>query len=338
MNNRRRSIGVAALALTQLCAGPAPLQLFEAVEPHMGTLVQIKVYAASEEQAQAAMRQAFDRIASLDDTLSDYKPDSELNRVCRTALDHPVEVSRDLFRVLAASQRLAEESDGAFDITVGPLTHLWRQARQSHHLPDEQALREASSHCGYRKLQLDAAQQTAKLAEPGMQLDVGGIGKGYAADEAIAVLAAQNIQSALVSVSGDLAFSDAPPGQPGWRIGIASFSKAGAPQMRVLLLKDGAASTSGDSEQHLDVGTVRYSHIIDPHTGRALTQRMTVTVLSRNGLDADGLATAVTVLGADRGLTLIQKYANSAAFIVEKNRGGVDVKESSRFRLFTPAS
>ena len=299
----------------------------------MGTLVQIKLYAASETQAKSAARRAFDRIASLDETLSDYKPDSELNRVCRTASDGPVRVSADLFRVLAAAQRLAAQTEGAFDVTVGPLTHLWREARRTHRPPDAKTIDKATRRCGYRKLILDESKQTVKLAQSNMQLDVGGIGKGYAADEAIEVLRRENIQQALVSVSGDLVFSDAPPGQMGWRIGVDSYTKSGAPQEKVLFLKDGAASTSGDSEQHLDVGAVRYSHIIDPHTGMALTQPRSATVIARHGIDADGQATAVVVLGLERGMNFIERTGGSATLIVITNPNSVEVRESSRFKL-----
>src|SRR5258708_1241346 len=112
----------------------APLAPYEAVEPHMGTLIRIKLYAANENQAQAAFRAAFDRIAEVDDALSDYKPDSELNRVSSEAAGCPLRVGADLFRVAAAAQKLARETDGAFDITLGPLTHLWREARKTQHV------------------------------------------------------------------------------------------------------------------------------------------------------------------------------------------------------------
>ena len=270
--------------------------LFEAVEPHMGTLVRIKLYARDEVQARRAFRVAFDRIHQLDEILSDYNPDSELSRL---RAGRPVLVSEDLFRVLDASQRLAEETDGAFDVTLGPVIRLWREARRTHRLPDPEALREAASHCGYRKLHLDPAARTLTLDQAGMQLDVGGIAKGYAADEAIGALKRLGIRSALVAASGDLAFSDAPPGEAGWKIEVAS---------RVIELSNAAVSTSGDAEQHLDIGGKRYSHIIDPKTNMGLTSGVTVSIIAPQGILADGLSTAVSVLGLRRGLCLINKY------------------------------
>ena len=267
----------------------------------MGTLVKIKLYARDGGQATAAFRASFDRIARLDSTLSDYKADSELNLVCRSAVGRPVQVSRDLFRVLEAAGKLAERSDGAFDVTLGPVIRLWREARQRGRLPDSEALRRAAVRCGYSKLHLDAAGQTVMLDLDGMQLDLGGIAKGYAADAALDEIRRLGIRSALVAMSGDLAFSDAPPGQRGWKIGAGGINK-------VLVLRNCAVSTSGDAEQHLDIDGKRYSHIIDPRTNAGLTGGVVVTIVARRGMEADGLATAVSVLGRERGRKLLRKY------------------------------
>jgi thiamine biosynthesis lipoprotein len=291
-----------------LIAGLLALQLFEAVEPHMGTLFRIKLYANDQAQAQQAFRAAFARIAQLDNILSDYKPASELNELSKRAFNRPVRVSDDLFKVLSASEKLSDETGGAFDVTIGPLTHLWREARKVNRPPERAAIDEALNRSGFRKLHLNAARQTVELDQPGMQLDVGGIAKGYAADEALAVLHGLAIHSALVAASGDLAFSDPPPGQPGWKIGVDSFDK-------VLVLANGAVSTSGPSEQHLDAGGVRYSHIIDPKTGIGLTKEITATVIATNGMDADGMATAVCVLGPERGRAFIEKHPGASVLI-----------------------
>jgi thiamine biosynthesis lipoprotein len=288
------------------------LHLFEAVEPHMGTLVSIKLYAPEETQARAAFRAAFDRIAQIDAALSDYLPDSELNRICREAVGRPIEVSEDLFEVAVAAQQLARETDGAFDITSGALTHLWREARKRQRLPDANAVETARLRCGYRKLHVDATRHTLELNSPDMQLDVGGIAKGYAADQALAVLSKLGIHSALVAASGDLAFSGAPPGERSWRIGVDTLDHP-------LLLTYAAVSTSGSSEQHLDAAGKRYSHIIDPKTGTGLTSDISVTVVARHGIDADAAATAVSVLGRDRGLAFIRRRPDLTALIATKD-------------------
>lgn len=305
----------------------AELQPFEAVEPHMGTLVRIKLYAPDADHAKAGFRAAFDRIAQLDQALSDYQPDSELNRLCRTAAGRVTPVSSDLFKILAASQKLAEETDGAFDVTLGPVIRLWRQARRDKRMPAADALRDALSRTGYPKLHLDPILQTAMLDQPGMQLDLGGIAKGYAAGEALSALANRGIRRALVAASGDLAFGDPPPGQRGWKIGIDALDRANTPFTRVLELCNGAVSTSGDTEQSVEIGGARYSHIVDPATGLGLARPLTATVAAKNGMDADALATAVSVLGPKRGMALIEKRGAEALIVAVH-----DVLESSGWK------
>ena len=311
MTNSRLPYSLAAWCLLStgaLCA--ADLQLFEAVQPHMGTLVRIQVYAPDAGRADAGFRAAFQRIAQLDAIMSDYRADSEVNRLCLTAVARPVSVSADLFTVLAASRALAEETGGAFDITLGPVTLLWRQARREHRLPDFAALREALQHSGYRKLHLYPAARTVSLDQPGMRLDLGGIGKGYAADAALAVLAELGIRRAIVAVSGDLAIGDPPPGRKGWSVGVDASGEGAAGFTRVLELCNAAVSTSGDSSQNLEADGVRYSHIVDPATGMGLTQPIAVTVVAHRGIDADSWSTALSVLGPERGLALIEKHAD----------------------------
>jgi thiamine biosynthesis lipoprotein len=298
-------------------ARAADLRPFEAVEPHMGTLFRIKLYAADAQQANTAFRAAFARIAELDAALSDYKPESELNRVCKTAVGHPEPASEDLFRVLEASQTLAGESGGAFDVTLGPVIRLWREARSNHRLPDTVALQEAGARCGYSKLHLDLAHRTVTLDQPGMQLDVGGIAKGDAADQALAVLARLRIPSALVAASGDLAFSDPPPGERGWKIGVDSHDRRESDFTSILELHNAAVSTSGDAEQGLDIDGKRYSHIIDPVTRMGLTSRITVTIVAPRGIEADGMSTAVSVLGRERSAAFLKKHQGATAYIAE---------------------
>ena len=304
---------------------------FEAVEPHMGTLVRITVYAPREQAARDAFGAAFARIRDLDGILSDYRSDSELNQITGTAVGREVTVSEDLFTVLLASQKLAEATGGAFDVTEGPVVRLWREARKTGRVPDPAALKEAAGRSGFRKLHLNHARRTVMFDIPGMALDVGAIGKGYAASEAIEVLDRLGVRSALVAVSGDLAFSEAPPGARGWRIGVHSEDAAAVNGPAVLELTNGAVSTSGSSEQHVDIGGRRYSHVIDPSSGMGLVNDTTVTVVARHGIDADGLDTAASVLGAKRGLALIESYPDAAGLIIQRTSTGVTALPSSRF-------
>jgi FAD:protein FMN transferase len=327
-------VALAVTALAALVVQPASgLLRFEAVEPHMGTLVRITVYTPDEHSARRAFRAAFDRIHALETILSDYQTDSELNRVTREAVGRPVPVSPDLFAVLDAAQALARATGGAFDITQGPVVRLWRDARTTGRRPDEQALEEAARRSGHTRLALDADRRTVMFDTAGMALDVGGIAKGYAASEAVEVLRSQGVASALVAVSGDLAFSDAPPGRAGWRIQVDAAGAPGIPE--VLELTNAAVSTSGMSAQHVEIDGTRYSHIIDPSSRAGLHDDLTVVVISRRGMDADALATAVSVLGDVRGLRLVESHADAAALIVRRAGSRAEVVASSRFPRFT---
>ncbi len=333
----RRSIARLAvpLALVFLAAAGLPalsLQRFESSEPHMGTLVRITVYASSREEAEAASRVGFDRIAALDRTLSDYRADSELSKLAARAGTGPVQVSDDLFTVLAASERLAQRTDGAFDMTAGALTHLWRRARRLSELPAAERVEEARARSGHRWLSLDAAARTATLAKAGMELDAGGLAKGYAADEARAAIGRRGVTRALVAIGGDISAGDPPPGRTGWDVAFETLSVPGAPRIPALSLHHAAVSTSGDSEQWMNAGGVRYSHILDLRTGWPMTGRSATSVVAPRGLDADALDTAAAILGPDAGGRLIENEPGAAAFwIFADEHGSVTVRRSSRW-------
>ena len=295
-------------SLFALCLPLLALERFEAVEPHMGTMVRVVVYARNVEQARGAFRAAFARVADLDAILSDYRPESELNLLCEQP---SMVVSRDLFRVLAASQRLAEETDGAFDVTAGPLTRLWRQARKSKVLPDVGALEQARRLTGWRKLALDASTRQATLAASGMRLDVGGIGKGYAASEALARVSGFGIASAMVALSGDIAVSDPPPGKAGWGLRSSCLKVRGTSSCATRRYRQ-----RGTASNFSMPGACAIRTSWNPATGRALTRRIAVSVVAPTGLEADGLDTAISVLGVERGLTLMKRHADAWALIV----------------------
>jgi FAD:protein FMN transferase len=320
-----------SVSLAALAGLHAPLQRFESVEAHMGTLVRVTVYTADERRAREAFTAAFDRIRELDAILSDYRVHSELNVITTTAVGREVRVSEDLFAVLAASQQLAEATAGAFDVTQGPLVRLWRDARRTRRVPDDAARREAAMRSGYRKLHLDAARRTVRLDVSGMALDLGAIGKGYAASEAVDALRTTGVASALVAISGDLAFSDAPPGQRGWRVAIHDEDESIAGVPRVVELTNAAVSTSGNRAQHVDVNGRRYSHLVDPASGLGLTEDVTVTVIAPHGVDADGLDTAISLVSPERGLELVEGRAGAAAVIVRRGIAGTAVTQSRRF-------
>ncbi len=327
---------LALMAPATLLFGAAPAR-FEFSQAHMGTLFRIVLYAEDQSAAERASGAAFARIAALDAALSDYRDGSELMALCRQAGGPAVRVSQDLFRVLAEAQAMARRSGGAFDVTVGPVVRLWRRARRTGQWPDAPRLAEARARIGYRELALDRRTRSVRLAKPGMLLDLGGIAKGFAAAEALAVLEGFGIRSALVAGGGDIVVSEAPPGAAGWRIAIAPLNRNGTPPPR-LLLRNAAVSTSGDAEQAVEIGGVRYSHIIDPRTGRAVVGRSSVTVVAPAGALADALATAASVLGPRRGLRLVDATPGAAALFLQASGAHVRVYPSKRWNaIVTPA-
>lgn len=309
----------------------AELRRFEFQQTHMGAPVKITLYATDDGSANQAADAAFARFAELDQVMSDYKADSELSRLSGSAgSGRAVMLSDDLWTVLDRSQRLSEASQGAFDITVGPYVRLWRRARRSKELPSAQRLEEAGRLVDYHLLRLDLERHTAKLLKPGMRLDLGGIGTGYAVDEALAVLAQRGVTRALIDASGDIGAAEPPPGESGWKIGIAPLHAAGPPS-RYLSLRNSAVTTSGDAFQHVVIDGRRYSHIVDPRTGLGLTAPSSVTVLAADCITADSLATAVSVLGPERGLDLIDRTPHAAVLIVREDNGKVETHASQRF-------
>jgi thiamine biosynthesis lipoprotein len=288
------------------CASmPARLERFEYAQISMGVLARVELYAPDERSAIAAARAAFARIDALDRTLSDYMPESELSRLSARPFGAPVAVSDDLFRVLERSVEVSEASGGAFDATVGPLVRLWRAARASGELPSTSDVDEARARVDWRAIELDRAHHTVRLAKPGMQLDVGAIGKGYAADAAVETLREHGVTRCLVALAGDIRIGDGPPEANGWRIDASATNDVVPRDVDRMQLANCGVSTSGDTEQFVEIGGKRYSHIVDPHTGVGLTSRTRVTVIARDATTADALATAASVLGPERGLDLV---------------------------------
>jgi thiamine biosynthesis lipoprotein len=323
--------GMVLFAAPGRAAGPAP-ERFSYAEPHMGTKFQITLYAAAKSDADGAAKAAFARVAELNRIMSDYDPTSELMRLCAKAGGPPVPVSPELFLVLERAGDLARRSGGAFDVTVGPVVRLWRRARRTQQMPAKDELDHALSLVGYDKVTLDPEKRTVRLAKGGMQLDLGGIAKGYAADEMLAALKKHGIDRALVAAGGDIACSGPPPGKDGWEIAIAPLDESDAKSPRTLRLHDAAVSTSGDAEQFVEINGTRYSHIVDPHTGIGLVGRMSVTVIAPQGITADSHTKVVAVLGPERGLAIIDQTPGVAALYVRKTDAGREVFASRRFK------
>jgi len=272
---------------------------FEFTQVHMGVTVRLTLFASNQSKALAAAKTAFARFAQLDSIMSDYQQNSELNRLCRVPANQWTNLSPDLYAVLERARRVSVLSGGAFDVTAGPNIRLWRAARQSKVLPGGEAIQSAIERTGFRLLELRDGQ--ASLKKDGMQLDLGGIAKGYACDAALKKLSEAGVDSAMVEAGGDIAVSGPPPGTHGWTISILDW-----PNEKVSLVHK-AISTSGDSEQFVEFEGVRYSHVVDPRTGWALRDSRQATVVGSLGWLTDALATTFCVLSRSEAEALAEE-------------------------------
>ncbi len=306
------------------------LSRYEFAETHMGSEFKIVLYSPDAPTARRASRFAFDRIAALDQAFSDYNPDSELMRLCDRAGGPPVTVSADLFDILQQSKRIFERSDGAFDVTIGPVVRLWRRARRDRKLPSTENLNRARALVSSNLMTLDPIAKSVQLAKSGMKLDLGGIAKGYASDAAVKVLREHGITRSLVAGAGDIVVGDAPPGRDGWTIDVAPLGPNLGPKL-ALSLHNVAISTAGDAERFVEIEGKRYSHIVDPKTGLGVVDRSGVTVIAPTGALADALDTTVYILGPARGLPLIESTAGASAYLIHSRAVGFETFQSRRF-------
>lgn len=315
------------LAMAQI-SHPHPsteaLTRHEFASPLMGTTFRIVLYCDDVERAQVAAAAAFGRGEALNALLSDYDASSEVRRLCDSAPHaEPVPVSEDLWRVLACAATVSRQSRGAFDVTVGPLVRLWRQARRTERLPSDERLAEARALVGWELIQMDPATHGVLLPLAGMRIDLGGIAKGYAADACLETVEAHGIERVLVDAGGDVVAGGAPPGADGWRVALANIDSRNAPS-EFLSLEHCAVATSGDTWQFVEIAGQRYSHLVDPRTGVAVTQRRLVSVAAPTGMLADAWASALSVLGPEAPLGLLSRLAGFEARVVILDERGYE--------------
>jgi thiamine biosynthesis lipoprotein len=308
------------------------LRRFTFERAEMGVPFRVTLFAAEEVAAQRAAEAALHRVWELNGVLSDYDSDSELSQLSQSSgQGKRVRVGEDLWRVLEFGQRMAVRSEGAFDLTVGPVVNLWRTARRKRELPGEERLAEALGRVGYGGVRLFPEDRSVELQKPRMRLDAGGIAKGYAVQEALRVLRGLGFGSAMVVGGGDMALGEAPVGESGWRIEVPALDAPGAPAPEVLTLKNVHVSTSGDRYQRLERDGKRYSHVLDPRTGMALTDHSLVTVIASHGMEAEVLAKILSVLGPEKGLPILEEIPGAAARFVRAPEGRVEAFFSERW-------
>lgn len=297
----------------------------------MGTQFNVLFYAPDSLTAQRANEAVSARMDSLNQIMSDYLDGSEINRLSATAgSGRWVPVSVELFDVLQKAQTIAYLSNGRFDPTIGPLSLLWRRAVRRKEFPTANERRKARRSVGYRLMELDSTTHSVRLRRAGMRLDVGGIGQGFAVDEALHVLERFGICSALIDLGGDILVSNAPPGSAGWRVSIGSGKDTNT-DTTVLLLKNAAITTSGDTYRFLEHKGRRYSHIMNPRSGLGLRHFVRGTVLAPNGYQADALTKVFSVAGLRKSRRLLKQFPGAKLLILENKKGRLRQWQSAPF-------
>ena len=288
----------------------------------MGTFARVVAVAADSSTAKKCIEAALAKIQKVDELMSDYKSDSEISEVNRDGAKRPVKVSESTYEVLRRSVEFSKLTGGAFDVTVGPLVDLWRAAGEANSVPSDNELAAARVRVGYEKLILDANEMSVRFAVEGMRIDLGGIAKGYAIDRAIEAMQSSGAAGGMVEIGGDIRCFGVPAGhKDSWLVGLQDPCKAvegiGTGELLLKLkLVNGAVATSGDYQQFILIEGKRHSHIIDRKTAAGAQGLSSATIIANSATDADALATAVSVMGAEKGLALIETIPDTEAILI----------------------
>ena len=303
----------------------------------MGTFAHIVAVAADTKTANVCIEAGFDQLRRVDDVMSDYKSDSQVSMVNRDAFAKAVVVDDDLFEVLSIATEYSKESNGAFDITVGPIVQFWREAEDTGRMPTEAELAQARSKVGFEKLILDARSKTVRFEVEGMRLDLGGIAKGYAIDLAVEAMQKAGAVGGLVDVGGDVrCFGQPSDDKESWLVGLQDPSVEGQ-LLLVLKLRDMSVATSGGYRRYALIDGKKYSHIINPAAGSAVDELVSVSIVARTATAADTLATAVSVMGQEKGLALVDSLAETEAILVPAGKGA-DLIHTEGIRRYVDTS
>lgn len=294
-------------------------------EPHMGCLFSITVSAKEKSKAEEAAKAAFRRIGELDLKFSDYTADSELSMLSASAgSGKPVALSGDLRKILQQSQEFWKWSDGTFDITLGACCKLWRTSRKTTSLPMESELKTALNTIGFNELDLDFTTGQATPKKSGLMLDLGGIAKGFALDEATTLLKTKyRVHDFLIDAGGQVAAIGHPPNRTTWNVAVEKLPEEpeSAPTL-VARISDLHLATSGDLHQSVTIGGKHYAHIIDPKTGLGLTYTVQASVIAQNGAAADAIATALCILPEDTARAKLTEFPGVEVRVLRKSEKG----------------
>jgi FAD:protein FMN transferase len=293
----------------------------------MNTVAKIVAIAPDEKVAQLSIDSAFKEIYRLEKLMNRYDPNSQLSKVNKLAAKEPVVIDEDLFDILQQSIRYSKLTDGAFDITVGPLVDLWKKCAEANSMPTDKQLDQVKKIIGYDKLILDANNFTVRFTTQGVSLDLGAIAKGFAADKATEEMKKRGASGGMVSIGGQIGCFGPTEQKDKWIIGIQNPAKLEESRIIAkLMLSDIAVSTSGNYERFYKIGGKRFSHIFNPATEKSTDELASVTIIAANGSLSDALATAVSVLGTKRGLELIEKIQGVEAILIGADNKNVLIK------------
>ncbi|MDB4349356.1 FAD:protein FMN transferase [Omnitrophica bacterium] len=298
----------------------------------MDTVVNIKVRLSAEDNARQAIEEAFSKMKELERLISKYDEASEVALINRSRADDKIAISPDTALVLKKAKKLAEMTNGAFDITVAPLVDLWNSYKEKNGVPTQDEIERVCLRIGFVNI-LFEGDRNLRLLRDDIRIDLSGIAKGYVVDEAIKVLKANGIRNGLVDAGGDIFCLGQGPDENGWRIGIRNPRKESL--IGTLNLSDKAVATSGDYQRFFVKDKKRYSHIIDPRNGYPVSDTpMSVTVLAPDCITADGLATAISVMGSHDGLKLAEDLEDIEAIIISKQEGTLKIDVTSGVKNF----
>ena len=288
------------------------LKRYEASHTSMGTEFTVVAYGQDVRLLAETVEEVFQEIDSIDQQMSNYKPESELSLINREAASRAVRVEPSLFALIQKSLQYSEDTGGAFDITVGPLMKTWGFFRGEGRVPSPQELHAVLAHVGYQHVKLDPANHTIHFDVPGIELDLGGIAKGYAVDRAVSILRENGVTAALVSSGMSSIYAlGAPPDEEGWKIILRDPFDSTVPA-DVVYLKNFSVSTSGNYNKFFKLGGKTYSHIMDPHTGMPVEDMLSTTVFVANAADSDALS-KLYVLGAEGSRRYLATHPNLQA-------------------------
>jgi thiamine biosynthesis lipoprotein len=318
-----------ALALCVDCLSPSVLTINadtlvrqDASRLSMACVYAIAAYGPDGEALRDVLEEALDEVDRIDRLMSHYRPDSPLSQLNREAAHGAVQVDKELFEFIVRSIEYSRDSEGAFDITVGPLMKAWGFFQGEGRVPRRAELAAARQRVGYQHVHLDATARTIRFDVPGVELDLGGIAKGYAVDRVVDLLRGRGVGAALVSAGGSTVYGvGAPPGEDAWRVELQDPLAPGRAAFTVAL-RDRALSMAGTSEKFFEQRGRRYGHIMDPRTGRPVRDVLAVAVLSDTGTTGDALDDALFVRGVERGRAYLQRHPGAEAyfFLPEQNR------------------